>query len=215
MAPKWRYIEEPLPDWVEGSMEERFTQIYKNRFWEASESASGPGSTLEQTSKLIRELPLLLHSFEIKRLLDVPCGDFNWMHKVDLCGILVIGAEIVADLIKENQQRFGSPNRQFLQLDMTVDPLPKVDLILCRDGLVHLSFDDISKALANFRLSGSPYLLATTFPSYGKNRDIKTGDWRPLNLEAPPCLLGKPVLLLNEDCPEEGFEDKSLGLWKL
>ena len=36
MAAKWRYMEEPLPDWVKGSMRERLTRIYKNRFWEAS-----------------------------------------------------------------------------------------------------------------------------------------------------------------------------------
>jgi hypothetical protein len=215
MAAKWRYMKEPLPDWVKGSMRERFTRICEKRFWEVSESSSGPGSTLEQTGKLILELPLLLHSLEIKTPLDLPCGDFNWMNKVDLQGILYFGAEIVPELVEQNRQAFGSPDRQFLELDMTRDPLPTVDLILCRDGLVHLSFDAITKALANFRQSGASYLLATTFPSHQENRDIETGDWRPLNLEADPLLLGKPELLLNENCPEEGFEDKSLGLWSL
>jgi hypothetical protein len=215
MAAKWRYMKEPLPDWVKGSMRERFTRIYENRFWEVSESCSGPGSTLEQTTKLIYELPLLLHSLEIRTLLDVPCGDFNWMNKVDLQGILYFGAEIVAELVKQNRQKYATSDRQFLQLDMTRDPLPKADLVFCRDGLVHLSFDDIAKALENFRQSGASYLLATTFPIHEENRDIETGDWRPLNLEAAPLVLGKPELLLNESCPEKGFEDKSLGLWKL
>jgi hypothetical protein len=46
--------------------------------------------------------------------------------------------------------------------DLTRDPLPKVDLVLCRDCLVHLSFDDIYESLDNLRRSGSMLLLTTT-----------------------------------------------------
>jgi hypothetical protein len=61
-------------------------------------------------------------------------------------------------------------------LDLTKDRLPKVDLILSRDALVHLSSRDCLAALANFKSSKSQYLLMTTFPAVIKNEDILTGE---------------------------------------
>jgi hypothetical protein len=90
-------------------------------------------------------------------------------------------------------------------------------LILCRDCLVHFSFDDIFKALNNLRASGSRFLLTTTFPTRQENQPIPTGKWRPLNLERAPFFLPPPLTILNEGCTENGGEyaDKSLGLWQL
>jgi hypothetical protein len=40
-------------------------------------------------------------------LLDIPCGDFNWMKLLNL-GVDYIGADIVGELIAENRRRFGA-----------------------------------------------------------------------------------------------------------
>lgn len=102
-------------------------------------------------------------------------------------------------------------------LDLTTSPLPAADLLLCRDALVHLSFADIGRALANLRRAAIPWLLTTTFPEEPSNEDIVTGDWRPLNLERAPFHFPPPARLLNEGCTEgDGrFADKSLGLWRV
>jgi hypothetical protein len=212
---RWKYISDPLPDWVEGSLEERFTRIYRRRFWEAAESVSGPGSSVGQAEQLISQLPLLFSMLGVQSLLDIPCGDFNWMRKVDLSGIDYTGSDIVRELIESNQSKYGAPKRRFLHLDMTRDELPTVDVIFCRDGLVHLSYADIELALERFRASRSRYLLSTTFPDRDEAPDIKTGDWRPLNLQRQPLGFPEPELLINEGCPEKGYEAKSLGLWRL
>ena len=101
-------------------------------------------------------------------------------------------------------------------LDLTRDALPPADLLLCRDCLVHLSYADIRRALANVARSGIPYVLTTTFPGAKANEDIVTGDWRVINLEAAPFGFPPPLHLLNEGCTEAGglFADKSLGLWR-
>ena len=90
-------------------------------------------------------------------------------------------------------------------------------MILCRDCLVHLSYDDIFRALRNIKASGSTYLLATTFVSRVTNFDCKTGSWRVLNLEKPPFLFPSPLRLVTENCTENGgiYADKSLALWRL
>lgn len=193
-----------------------FTKIYKENFWEQEESVSGPGSSLLQTREIIRLLPDLFAKFDIQSVLDLPCGDFNWMRHLDWSTIQYTGADIVEALVEKNQKMFGSANLNFKALNLLSDDLPQVDLVFCRDCLVHLSFEDIQLAFKNIHKNGSKYLLTTTFPPR-ENIDITTGDWRVLNLEKAPFNLPPPLFLLNEKCTEmDGqYADKSLGLWKI
>nr|WP_246480964.1 class I SAM-dependent methyltransferase [Amycolatopsis umgeniensis] len=197
--------------------QERFTYIFRSRLWSSS-SVSGPGSESVQTRRLRELLPGLLDRFGVRTLLDLPCGDFGWLSEVDLALERYIGADIVPDLVELNATRFrDDPVREFRVLDLTDDPLPSVDLVLCRDCLVHLSFADIERALRNLRRSGSRYLLTTTFTELGTNADIATGDWRPVNLCREPFGFPEPLAVLVEGCTEENgaYADKSLGLWEI
>jgi len=83
---------------------------------------------------------------EISSLLDLPCGDFNWMRHTDLPGIDYTGIDIVQPLIERQSGMYTQPGRRFLRLDISAILCPD-DLILCRDGFVHLSFGDITRAL--------------------------------------------------------------------
>jgi hypothetical protein len=149
-------------------------------------------------------------------MLDAPCGDFYWMKQVDLSDLDYIGADIVMDLIRQNR-RYQASNVRFRKLNLIDDRLPKVDLIFCRDCLVHLCFKDLFMALHNICRSGSTYLLTTTFKNPVHNDDIETGQWRPINLEIPPFSFPAPLRLINEGCTEADgiFADKSLGLWQI
>jgi hypothetical protein len=157
-----------------------------------------------------------MEEHEVRSILDIPCGDFHWMRSVNLQGLSYIGADIVRELVTQNQ-RYAVEGISFRHMDLLSHALPKVDLILCRDCLVHFSFADIFKALNNLRASGSRFLLTTTFPTRQENLPIPTGKWRPLNLERAPFFLPPPLTILNEGCTENGGEyaDKSLGLWEL
>ena len=57
-------------------------------------------------------------------------------------------------------------------MDLINDDLPKVDLIIVRDCLVHFSNKDIFKAIENIKQSKSKYLLVTTFSDLKKNENI-------------------------------------------
>lgn len=198
------------------SVAETFQRIYDSGHWGAA-SLSGEGATASQTATLRAALPPLFRAFNIRTLLDAPCGDFSWMQSVDLTGIAYTGLDIVPELIAQNQQRFVLPNRRFLLGNLLTDPLPEADLILCRDALVHFSFADIERFLDNLKQSPITYLLTTTFPERPTNADIITGDWRVLNLERAPFNFPPPLCLLNEDCTEGNgaFADKSLSLWRI
>lgn len=153
-------------------------------------------------------------------MLDLPCGDFYWMKAVDLENCYYIGSDIVKFIIDENVKKHGARHRWFLHADVTKDALPCVDLIFCRDLFVHLSLEDIFKALRNFKTSGAKYLLTTTFVGQShadQNSFIHSGGWRPVDLQQAPFNFPAPVLLINEQCTEQNglYRDKSLGLWHL
>jgi hypothetical protein len=194
-----------------------FSEIKEKNAWGSSESVSGPGSALSQTQTLIAELPGLLKEKKIKTLLDIPCGDFNWMKNIDLSDINYIGADIVDELIKENAEKYGTENIKFFMIDIVNDILPKSDMVIVRDCLVHLSYRNIFKAVKNIKKSGSKYLLTTTFTGIGENQDIITGEWRPLNLQKKPFKFPQPEYIIAENCTEvDGkYNDKSMGLWDI
>lgn len=193
---------------------ETFTDIYEKNLWGSEESISGSGSELKSTKLLIQELPLLFSKFDIKSILDIPCGDFNWMKSVDLCGASYIGADIVSPLIEQNRVKY--PNTDFRVLDLTKDNLPKVDLVFVRDCLGHLSNENVLKAIDNIKKSGSKYLLATSFTKWNFNPEIQDGGWKCINLMIEPFFLN-PIYLINEDCQEgyPHYNDKCMILFKI
>lgn len=193
-----------------------FRHVLETNLWGDPESTSGSGSSLGQTSRLRRDLPALCLRLGIRSILDLPCGDGHWMASVDLPGVAYTGGDLLPELVAANAAR-NSPGRHFEVLDLIASPLPSADLLLCRDCLVHFSFADVARALANIRRARITYLLTTTFPAETANLDITTGDWRPLNLECAPVGFPPPSALLTEGCTEAGgrFLDKSLGLWTL
>lgn len=188
-----------------------FSDIYENNLWGDCESVSGRGSTLARTTVIRRELPALLDEVGAKSLLDVPCGDFNWMQQIDLGLVTYIGADVVPSLISRNRRQYDREGRKFLTLDITRDSVPAADVILCRDCFIHFSFRDIRSALRNFKQSNSRYLFATTHTSVREHRDIPTGQGRNVNLQLPPFNFPEPLKLVVED-PES---TKCLGVWRL
>jgi hypothetical protein len=197
--------------------EETFTGYYRDNGFRGKESQSGTGSGLVQTAALRVQLPLLLRELGASTLIDAPCGDFHWMREVDLSGFRYIGVDIVKPVVERLQLEFGNELRAFMARDLSKDPLPAGDLILCRDCLVHLSFKHGLAAIRNMKKSGSRYLLTTTFPDHRENHDIITGAWRQLNLQLPPFNLPQPMRLLDEQSalPDGTPTRKFLGLWLL
>ena len=202
---------------MDSTLNSLFTYIYRTNFWRGRESRSGEGSGLAQTVVIRRELPKMIAALGIESVLDAGCGDFHWLSRVNLAGATYVGVDIVEDCIK-HCARYENERRKFLCSDVVNDPLPKADLIICRDVLVHLSYENCRKALANFKASGAKYLLTTTFPKHA-NRDLE-GDliWRPLNLEQAPFNFPKPLRFLQEawiEATSDAFDDYRLCLWRL
>lgn len=198
-------------------MEKIFRHVYRNNIWGDPETVSGHGSGVARTAAFRDEFTNLLIELGTRFLLDAGCGDFNWMKECNLPIERYLGIDIVPELIAKNQAKYKDRGRLFRHADIARDDLPRSDLILCRDCLVHLSYEDTFAALRNFRRSQAPYLLATTFAAFTENTDIQTGGWRQLNFERPPFNFPPPEKLIDEKCWHTGgiYADKRLALWKL
>jgi len=175
-----------------------FKIIMRYKMWGSLESISGPGSRLRATKNIRKALPKLWKKYNIKSFMDAPCGDYYWMKEVNKDTIDYLGIDIVDEIIETNNQKYQDKNIRFKCLDISEDELPKVDMILCKDCLQHLSFENINKTLFNFKKSGSRYLLVTSYPLTKKNWDIKDGEYRPLNLFIAPFNLPEPLLEIYE-----------------
>lgn len=196
----------------------RFQRIQRTNLWGAETSVSGLGSEIVATAAVTMALPGILRRLGVRSVLDAPCGDAGWilscMNDFEYTDVDIVPSLIAANAARAKSGEIGG---QFLTADITVGPLPSADLVLCRDCLVHLCFDNIEKAIATFRTTGALWLLTTTFPEWQRNEDCEDGDWRALNLQRAPFDWPAPVELINEQCDEGngGWRDKSLGLWRL
>ena len=195
-------------------MEKIFTKIYRNNSW-GGISRSGRGSDLFQTKTIRVVLSELFKSLNIKTILDIPCGDFFWFQELKYDFESYIGADIVEDIILENNRRFQTNNRKFVKLDITKDPLPKVDLIFCRDLFIHFSIPNVFFGIENIKRSKSTYLLSTSHTGTFRNKSIKTGEFHDINLLRPPYFFPEPIKIIDEKNPEEFDVGRSLLLWKI
>jgi hypothetical protein len=193
--------------------------VFQRNLFNGISSKSGQGSSVAQTQEIARLLPQLIRELHILSFLDIPCGDLEWMSKVDLDGIEYFGSDVSPSLIQYLKTTY--PDKQFREINICKDSLPQVDLIFCRDLFVHLSYKDIRRALQNIRKSGSSYLATTTFTSRSENRDLPIFTrgiaWRTLNLEISPFNLPAPKYLHEEKCTEGNglYSDKAIGIWKI
>lgn len=196
---------------------ELFTQYYTENSWNGKESLSGPGSDYEQTKHLIPELTEMLDQYKIKSILDVPCGDFNWMRRVNLNGIAYTGGDIVDPMIKRNRKKYSDRGITFDLINIVEDELPMVDLVMVRDCFVHIPNKDIFTALRNIKNSKSKYILTThfTWRSHTNNNDIKVGAWRRINLQQEPFGFPAPEYTIIEGNIQSNDRDKTMSLWKI
>jgi len=201
---------------------------------QGNETPNGPGSSLEATKDVREHLPKIFKEFNIQSMMDAACGDWNWMKEVDLEGITYHGYDIMPEFIEDNEEQFKKENVHFEVKDVTLEELESnVDLVMCRDFLMHIKWDKIKKMISNFKISGAKYLFVSNFSNYDSHNDdyaiaVHPGDvglnienysgdpewgWRPVNLHLEPFNFPEPVYEFVETDGNCG--GRSMCLWKL
>lgn len=184
--------------------ESRITEdFFVNRHKERS------GAPPQDSQEFKEALSKMMKVFKIKKLLEAPCRDYSFVKSLNLKLDWYVGINIIPEIILENERKYSVPRIYFDCCDLLRNRLPEADLILCRNCFNYCSYRDIQSALHNFKRSRSNYLLATNFTKVQENRDITTGENRPINLLKPPFNFPHPIAIINEE------EGKTLALWKI
>jgi len=161
------------------------------------ETHCGIGSTVRKTEIVRRLLPSVLEKFNIRILVDAPCGDYNWLKETDLSMLdSYVGLDISERNINQSYVNlYTQPTSKrpshivFKKFDALSDELPRSDAVMTRDFFQHLPLAVGKAYLDKIIASGAKYLIATSY-SNQVNKDIKEiGDFRHVNLFLPPFLL--------------------------
>lgn len=220
------FLKRRLPN-KEITLSEHFINVFKKNAWQSSESFSGLGSTLDQTLELRLGLHSAIKQLNVKNVIDIPCGDSNWMRHEKFYNLKYLGIDIVPQVIQQNVMR----NQNYPLIDFQVGDFtsfrnfPQTDLVITRDLFVHLNYSDIAKCLRTFIDSGSKYLGVTTFRKVPSNTDLEYPasiqqiiGWRPINVAIAPFNLKDPIFSIDEKCTERDgsrvFDDKYFEIFE-
>jgi len=206
-------------------MRDALRSEFETRDWSGRKvsSRSGAGSTIEATAALRAALPGLLARHNVRRFLDAPCGDWFWMQHVDLGDVHYIGGDIARDVLDTVSAEHAGPAREFVHLDITADPLPQADMMMCRDCLFHLKWWLRWNFFENFAASGIPFLLTSMHHTPVNRRLQKNGGFAPFNPCVAPFNLSEPLETVSESGEinldpafldtARGRRQRSMGLW--
>ena len=183
---------------------EVFDFIYANNIWK---SGSGPGSSKHATRDYRKFLQDFLRTNDIRTVVDVGCGDWQFSQHIDWTGIDYLGVD-VSKIVASSLSRFCSENIRFAALDAVNERLPAADLLLVKDVLQHWSNNSILQFLT--KLPEFRYALITNgFPpanSLMTNQNIFEGEWRPVELRAAPFNVpGVYIFSFQADQPKRVF----------
>lgn len=218
---EWGTNVNPVSNKITNLLTPVFEDIYKNRLWNSDETVSGTGSELRATKQIRKQIPTLFEKYKIKRVLDVGCGDCNWMKELFGDFEYYLGLDVVPELIASNKKKFGTKNIEFLCEEVQNLELQfyNFDVVIFSDVLVHLSFFDIDAILYKLKRSGIHYILMTQYDKHRENIDITSGQWRPIKWDVRPFSFGAPIhsIPIVDEIDQEIRKDtdKSLSLWEL
>ena len=204
---------------------EVFTEVFTINDWASNESHSGMGSTLEYTTNIRKQLPSVWKKYGITKVVDVGCGDFNWMKEIVNTLDYYRGTDIVDAITHLNQERYHESGKiEFQTCDIIKECNfngDEFDAIIIKDVLVHFPTDIVIKVLDKIKSTGIKYVFITHFNKIKENADIGAyGEWRPLNMSLDTFDLGDPIRIITEKAEEyiwleHKMNDKTLSLWKI
>lgn len=174
----------------------------------SKETRCGYGSTLKATKSIREELPVLLEKYDIRNILDIGCGDLNWIKDIIPEDIEYYGIDwIIPDkAVKTSSKKLNLHLTE--QNIFDVDNWPKVDLVICKDVLIHMDLMDATSLFWKMIDSGAKYLLITTFHTILNVDDTSAPFWKT-NIDK------KPFGQLNELYRIQLKDYKYLKLYKL
>ncbi|AEQ32808.1 class I SAM-dependent methyltransferase [Megavirus chiliensis] len=173
---------------------EIFTNIYNVGTWG---NGSGPGSNPIYNKEYIEVLKRLFDDLEIKSIVDIGCGDWQFSRFIDFGNINYLGLDIVPHLIEYNNKFFGKKNIIFKYLDAinNADLVENTDMIILKDVVQHWPTKIIIKVLNILKTKTKYILLTNCCHQQDPLQNIKLGEYRPLSYKMYPLKIFKPIFI--------------------
>ena len=180
-----------------------FNHIYNTGKWL---KGSGPGSYPETTETYRAFLQDFIATREIRSVVDVGCGDWQFSQLIDWGDLDYLGIDVSSSALDE-ARRFATGRIRFAQGDARTMALPPADLLIMKDVLQHWTNAEIMALIP--KLGQFRYCLITngiveaTMPTL--NLDKSAGSYRPIDLAKPPfSVAGTEVLTYDFSVPIAG-----------
>ena len=164
---------------------EKFAEIYRSAAWGGG---SGPGSDPYFSIEYRAFLEKFMRMNGVRSVVDFGCGDWQFSRFLDLTGIAYLGLDVVGEVIAQNRRLYAREGVAFEQVQPGDYRIPAADLLVVKDVLQHLPDAEIARfareVLPRFRFA----LVSNSFSKVatGRNHDIAPGEFRTLDLTAPP-----------------------------
>ena len=167
-----------------------FNRIYAERTWGTDSTGkygtSGGGSTLEITREYRSYIEDFMKKHAVKSVIDAGCGDWSFSSAMDWGDASYLGVDIASDVVEAVRKKHEKGKIKFQVGDITED-LPAADLLISKDVLQHLSNELMHKFIKNNLRKGKyKWVILTNDRSSGENQDISNGEYRMIDLAAPP-----------------------------
>src|SRR5215469_13142439 len=165
-------------------MKEQFEEIYSENKWL---HGSGEGSQPHHTKSYVSFLQDFLGKNNIKSVVDMGCGDWQFSQFIDWKGIDYQGFDVVTSVIEANKKRFSSPGVRFNLAAGNGADLPVANLLIAKDVLQHWSNESVKAFLPNFKKYDYCLITNCVNPNGNTTNDnIENGGFRYLDLRLPP-----------------------------
>lgn len=126
-------------------------------------------SSINETQQFRSDLVEMLKRNRIKSIFDSGCND-SYFGATMANEIEYHGGDIALGLIAEAWEY--NPNLDIIVHDCTTDPYPAVDCVFIRDVTIHLSTEDQTRFIQNWKNSGIPWLAVSHNSSIDTNTDF-------------------------------------------
>lgn len=188
-----------------------FETIYENKLWGDGESLSGTGSYYNYNEKYIKFLEEFFINKNIKSVVEIGCGDWNFSKHINFGDIKYDGYDIVKSVIDSNNNNYKTDKINFHYYKDNNFIFPKADLLICKDVLQHLSFNTMSNIIN--QLSKYKYCLITNdFDSDTINTDIVDAEHRALDIRKEPLNLKGDIVFMFDITPIQWTQKNTILL---
>lgn len=166
-----------------------FDKIYKTAYWgqgSINGGSSGHGSSPEMNKEYINYLNNFIKKNNIRSIVDIGCGDWQIMNHINLLNIDYSGFDVAEEVINRNNNLYKTSTTNFYKTELgEYYNYPKADLLICKDVLQHLDYQNINNILTQLD-KYEHVIIINDFSENTVNQNIPNGGWRELDITKEP-----------------------------